>query len=255
VTGNPPIPLGRQLQAALQLMRPAQWPILSAQFFLAVLLISPRAMGGGCWLNAGSLTVLATGWLIWVVLLNGGTLAFNSAFDRDEGPVAYLDTPPLPPTWLAPAALGAMLLGVLLAWLVLGQGLALVTGGCVLLSVLYSAPGPERARLRWKSRPGLDLLVNMVGYGAGTTLAGLLVGSAAYLGGPRAAVPLPLAPFSPGRRWTGPPPAALSSSNWKRQPPRAGCGWSWASARSSARSIPALRSISAVRTRPGATPP
>ena len=174
----------RSLIAAVRLMRPAQWPILSAQFMLAVLLVSPRAAGGGCWFNLGSLTVLAVGWLVWVVLLNGGTLAFNSAHDRDSGPVAYLENPPAPPAWLGPAAVGLMVLGTGLAWLVVGPGLALVTGVCVVLSILYSAPG-----LRLKGRPGLDLVVNMVGYGAGTTLAGLLVGMAAYLGGPPGSCP------------------------------------------------------------------
>ncbi len=169
---------------ALLLMRPGQWPILSAQFMLAALLVSPRAAGGGCWLNLGSLTVLAAGWLVWVVMLNGGTLAFNSAHDRDSGPVAYLETPPPPPVWLGPGALALMVLGCLLAWLVVGQALALVTGVCVVLSVTYSAPP-----LRLKGKPGLDLLINMVGYGAGTTLAGLLVGLAAYLGGPPGTCP------------------------------------------------------------------
>ena len=37
---------------------------------------------------------LAGAWLAWVVLLNGGTLAYNSAWDRDTGAVAYLRRPP-----------------------------------------------------------------------------------------------------------------------------------------------------------------
>jgi 1,4-dihydroxy-2-naphthoate octaprenyltransferase len=66
-----------------------------------------------------------------------------------------------------------------------GAGLAMtvsphfgfVTAFCIILSVLYSHP-----RTRWKSLPGLDLAVNMVGYGAGTTLAGILAGTAAHAG-------------------------------------------------------------------------
>jgi len=49
-----------------------------------------------------------------------------------------------------------------------------VTAACVILSWLYSHP-----RTRWKGRPGLDLAVNMVGYGFGTTAAGILAGWAA----------------------------------------------------------------------------
>ena len=41
------------------------------------------------------------GLVLWVVCLNGGTLALNSAFDRDEGDIAYLRRPPLPPRHLA----------------------------------------------------------------------------------------------------------------------------------------------------------
>ena len=158
-------------------MRPGQWPILTAQFFLAVMLVSPRASGGGCWYNPGAAAVLAGAWLAWVILLNGGTLAFNSSYDRDTGPVAYLPDPPPPPRWLAGTALTIMACGALLGWFLVGHAFGLVVGACVVLSVLYSLPG-----IRLKARPGLDLLTNMVGYGAGTTLAGLLAGTAAYLG-------------------------------------------------------------------------
>ena len=41
------------------------------------------------------------GLALWVVCLNGGTLALNSAFDRDEGDIAYLRRPPPPPRYLA----------------------------------------------------------------------------------------------------------------------------------------------------------
>lgn len=170
---------GTGIGAAWRLTRPGQWPILTAQFLLAVLLVSPRAMAGGCWLNPAALGVLACSWLVWVVMLNGGTLAFNSACDRDTGPVAYLMNPPEPPAWLGVAATALMTAGALLGGLVVGLAFGAVVGLCVVLSVLYSHPV---ARL--KSRPGMDLLVNMVGYGAGTTLAGILAGTAAYLGLP-----------------------------------------------------------------------
>jgi 4-hydroxybenzoate polyprenyltransferase len=168
-----------QLNAAWRLTRPGQWPILTAQFLLAVMLVSPRAAGGGCWLNLGSLVVLACSWLVWVVLLNGGTLAFNSAYDRDTGPVAYLPEPPEPPAWLGGAAAAVMAGGAVLGWLVVGHAFGLVTAVCVILSLLYSHPS-----VRLKGKPGLDLLTNMIGYGAGTTVAGVLAGAAAYLGHP-----------------------------------------------------------------------
>ncbi len=166
-----------EIRAALQLTRPDQWTILTFQFMVPVMLVGPVARGGGCWINPASGAVLATAWLVWVVFLNGATLAFNSAYDRDTGPVAYLPNPPEPPPWLAPVSVLIMLAGIGLAALVVGTAYALLVAGCVLLSILYSHP-----LIRLKAKPGLDLLVNIVGYGAGTTLAGLLAGQAAYFG-------------------------------------------------------------------------
>lgn len=158
------------LVAALRLTRPAQWPILTAQLMISMLLAAPVVGAAWSpWLAGLSGVTLAAAWLGWVVLLNGGTLAFNSAYDRDTGPVAYLAQPPEPPTGLAQAALAGMACGALLTTFLVGPFFGALTFFCLVLSVLYSHP-----RTRWKSVPGLDLLVNMVGYGAGTTLAGIL---------------------------------------------------------------------------------
>ena len=126
-----------------------------------------------------------------MVLLNGGTLAYNSAYDRDTGPVAYLPTPPVPPRGLATGALALMGCGAVVGGALVGPRFGQVTAACVVLSVLYSHPRP-----RWKARPGLDLLVNMAGYGAGTTIAGLLAGRAASGAAAAAGAPWLVAGFA-----------------------------------------------------------
>jgi 1,4-dihydroxy-2-naphthoate octaprenyltransferase len=65
---------------------------------------------------------------------------------------------------------GGALLGAVVA-----PGFAAVTAVCVLLSLLYSHPA-----VRLKGVAGADLAVNMLGYGAGTTLAGFFAGQAAW---------------------------------------------------------------------------
>lgn len=160
------------LGAGLALARPRQWPILTAQLAVGVLLAAPSGVLSPA--DGVRVMPLVAGWLAWVVLLNGATLAFNSAYDRDTGPVAYLRKPPPPPAGLAAWSLAAMIAGVLVGGLGVGPVFGGVVAACVLLSVLYS-----HRRTRWKSRPGLDLAVNVVGYGAGTTLAGVLIGAAA----------------------------------------------------------------------------
>lgn len=156
--------------AAVRLTRPRQWPILSAQLAVGVLVARNPALDP----DPPRLAVLAAAWLAWVVLLNGGTLAYNSAFDRDTGPVAYLRRPPTPPAGLAGWSLALMAAGAMLGFAAVGPLFGGVVLGCLFLSVLYSHPA-----VRWKSRPGFDLLVNMVGYGAGTTVAGMAAGRAA----------------------------------------------------------------------------
>jgi len=160
--------------------RPQQWPILTVQFAVGILCSAPfhqqvmqesvRRMlmpGPGLWMQGALIS-----WFTWVICLNGGTLAYNSAWDRDTEDIAYLKEPPTPPPGLASASLWLMAIGVLLATVVDAR-FAFLVAGCVLLSVLYSRPRP-----RLKSVPGMDILINMVGYGGGTTLAGLLVGQA-----------------------------------------------------------------------------
>ena len=142
--------------------RPAEWPIMAAHtalgYFLAVGLEGAR-------LGEHLLPALL-GLGLWVVCLNGGTLALNSAYDRDEGDIAYLRRPPPPPAHLATFGFGLMVFG-LLASLLLPAGFRAVYAVCLGLSVLYSVPP-----LRLKAVPGMDWLINMWGFGTFTPYAG-----------------------------------------------------------------------------------
>lgn len=155
-------------------MRPRQWPILTCQLAVGILsapamamMISVRPEGT---IETFSWIELVIAWLAWVFCLNGGTLAFNSAYDRDEEDIAYLAQPPSPPRHLALFSFLLMLAGAGLAFLVT-PAFGVVTAGCILMSVIYSHP-----ITRWKSIPGRDLAINMVGYGGCTTVSGLMVG-------------------------------------------------------------------------------
>lgn len=103
---------------------------------------------------------------LWVVCLNGGTLALNSAYDRDEGDIAYLRQPPAPPAYLASFGLCLMILG-LLGTLLLPAGYRAAYAVCLGLSVLYSVPP-----FRLKAVPGADWVINMWGFGTLTPYAG-----------------------------------------------------------------------------------
>jgi 4-hydroxybenzoate polyprenyltransferase len=153
--------LGRRLDYLLHL-RPAEWPIMAAHTAVGYLL-AVGLVGAARGVRLGP---ALAGLVLWVVCLNGGTLALNSAFDRDEGDIAYLRRPPAPPRRLALFALGLMGVGQLFAFM-LPPAFAAVYAVCVALSVAYSVPP-----LRLKAVAGADWIVNMGGFGTLTPYAG-----------------------------------------------------------------------------------
>lgn len=138
-------------------LRPAEWPVMAGHTALGWLL----ATGGRLPDGAAMLGLFA-----WVVCLNGGTLALNSAFDRDEGDVAYLRRPPPPPRGLAIGAITLMLAGLALTWNFPAPWPWLYVA-CLVMSLAYSMPP-----LRLKAVGGADWVVNMVGFGMLTPWAG-----------------------------------------------------------------------------------
>ena len=149
--------LGPDITAYLLHLRPLEWPIMTAHFLLGSFL----AMGLGVTLRSAGL-----GWLVFVALLNGGTLAINSAFDQDEGDIGYLRQPPPPPRYLLQVS-ALMLAASLGLGFLLPPVFAWSNAACVLMAVLYSVPP-----VRLKARAGWDLVINCIGFGLLTPLAG-----------------------------------------------------------------------------------
>lgn len=165
-------------------MRPAEWPIMAVHTALGYLL----AVGFDGVAEGERLLPALAGLALWVVCLNGGTLAINSAFDRDEADIAYLRSPPPPPPGLF--AFGLVLMGLGQAGaLLLGPGYAAAYAACFALSLSYSVPP-----VRLKAVAGADWIINLVGFGALTPLAGWLA-SGVPLRGPETIALLAFAPL------------------------------------------------------------
>lgn len=130
-------------------MRPAEWPVMAAHTLLGWLLAMGFAFNGD----------LVIGMVAWVIGLNGGTLALNSAFDRDTGDVAYLRRPPVPPRGLAVFGLAMMIGGLVLGW-TLPVTWRILYMACVVMSIAYSVPP-----VRLKRVAGVDWAINMLGFG------------------------------------------------------------------------------------------
>jgi lycopene elongase/hydratase (dihydrobisanhydrobacterioruberin-forming) len=142
--------------------RPIEWPIVAAHTAVGYLL----AVGVSGALLGQRVGPAVLGLLLWVIALNGGTLALNSAYDRDEGDIAYLRRPPPAPPHLAAFGFMLMTAGAAAA-LTLPRRYLAVYLLCFVLSVLYSVPP-----FRLKAVAGVDLLINMWGFGTLTPYAG-----------------------------------------------------------------------------------
>jgi 4-hydroxybenzoate polyprenyltransferase len=149
------------LNSYLLHMRPAEWPIMAGHTLLGyVLAVGVQGVLAGQFLPAALRALL-----IWVVFLNGGTLAINSVFDRDEGDIGYLNAPPALPRYLLHFSVGLLVAGQLLAFS-LPRGFQIAYAICFLLSILYSVPP-----FRFKAVAGVDWLINMWGFGTLTPYA------------------------------------------------------------------------------------
>jgi 1,4-dihydroxy-2-naphthoate octaprenyltransferase len=136
-----------------------------------LLFLSPL-FGFGFLLGGGVPSARALlGFVTFHLFLYGGITAYNSYYDRDEGPVGGLRHPPPVSAALLGFSLVVQCLGLALATLV-GLEFSLLYLLVMTLSVAYSHP-----RFRWKARPVLALWVVAFGQGAVGFLGGWLCGT------------------------------------------------------------------------------
>lgn len=143
-------------------LRPAEWPIMAAHTALGWVL----AVGLMPAMHGDRLGTALWALLLWVVFLNGGTLAINSVYDDDDGDIGYLNAPPKPPKHLLAFSLALMGAGQLLAF-TLPKGFVWAYAACFAMSIAYSVPP-----LRLKAVGGVDWIINMIGFGTLTPYAG-----------------------------------------------------------------------------------
>lgn len=102
------------------------------------------------------------------VLLFGGATAYNSWWDKDEGPIGGLKSPPRMWPWMWPVSLGIQYIGLFWA-LSVGWNYAVIYGISILFFWLYSSPVT-----RWKGKPILSLVAIGVSTGTNSLFLGFL---------------------------------------------------------------------------------
>lgn len=102
------------------------------------------------------------------ILLFGGATAYNSYWDKDEGPIGGLKNPPKMTRWMHTASL-LMMFGGWFWSLEIGWSYFIVYGLSLILFWLYSTP-----HARWKGDPHLSLVAIAFSTGFNSVLLGSL---------------------------------------------------------------------------------
>ncbi len=139
--------------------------------FPFVLILSPIYVWGAYWAPGGWSPATTLGFLLVHLALYPGANAFNTAYDRDEGPIGGLAKPPPVPAGLARWSTALQATGAVLAPLV-GVGFAVTYLALWAIFTAYSHP-----RTRWKRSPVVSTIAIVVGqgglgFGLGWTAAG-----------------------------------------------------------------------------------
>lgn len=108
------------------------------------------------------------------ILLFGGATAFNSFWDKDEGPIGGLRNPPKMTQWMHRASLLLMFLGWVWAYSI-NTPYFIIYGVSLLLFWLYSTP-----HARWKGNPHLSMIAIGVSTGMNSTLLGFWAADGAF---------------------------------------------------------------------------
>lgn len=116
-------------------------------------------------------------WLQFInvhVLLFGGATAFNSYWDKDEGPIGGLRNPPKMTKWMHQASIILMFSGWMWAYTINTQYF-IIYGVSLLLFWLYSTP-----HARWKGDPHLSMIAIAVSTGMNSTLLGFYAADGSF---------------------------------------------------------------------------
>ena len=154
-----------------------KWQVVLMPIFLWGFALSDGRIGPKFWV----------GLFVFHVLCYGGSTAFNSYYDQDQGPVGGLWDPPRPTRALLFFSLAVQILGLIIIALFLSLPLLIVALAMLALSTAYSHPA-----IRLKAHPWASLLAISVGQGLGGATAGWLCaqGDWTTLLAPRAALAL-----------------------------------------------------------------
>jgi 1,4-dihydroxy-2-naphthoate octaprenyltransferase len=172
--------------------------------FPFVYVLSPIFVWGAAWGPGAWTTRTTLAFLLVHLALYPGANAFNSAYDRDTGPIGGLARPPAVPSGLARWSAGLQAAGAVLSLLI---GLPFAAGYLILWGIFTAYSHP---RTRWKRSPAVSTAAIVAGQGG----IGYWLGWSAS--GPAGSVPVggALAEWSAADAWSLAAACAVVAALW-----------------------------------------
>lgn len=148
-------------------MREIYFFLINLRWHYQLFILSGCFLFGGLFSDTMQWDYFLTHLLFVHLLLFGGATAYNTYWDKDEGPVGGLRRVPPMSKWMHPASLLIQLPGLIAGWWI-GLEYMLIYLIAMLMFWFYSSP-----LFRWKGRP----LLSLVAIGISTGWCGFWLGS------------------------------------------------------------------------------
>lgn len=152
--------------------------LLHLRWHYQLFILSGGFLLGGFLSNELNLSSFIIQFLNVHLLLFGGATAYNSYWDKDEGPIGGLKNPPRMQPWMLPASLAIQAIGLIIAFKG-GMLFAGIYAFSMFFFWLYSSPA-----LRWKGHPIKSLFAIGLSTGFSPVLMGFLAAGNSSLGLP-----------------------------------------------------------------------
>lgn len=163
--------------------------------FPFVYVLAPIFVWSARWGPDGWTARTTLGFVLVHLALYPGANAFNSAFDRDEGPIGGLAAPPPVPRRLAALATALQAAGAAAAW---GVGPGFAVGYLALWGIFTAYSHP---RTRWKRSMAASTAAIVIGQGAIGSALGWTAAGGTGIPGARAGLGLAAATLAVAAMW------------------------------------------------------
>lgn len=134
-----------------------------------IFILSGAFLAGGLFSNMTTIPIFVLNFFVLNIFLGGGATAYNSYWDKDDGPIGGLYEPPALHRWMLFTSLSLKFFALIICTLTVGISGFILSLSSIYLSILYSSP-----QFRWKEKPLHSIVIIFLGSGLIAFLLGFI---------------------------------------------------------------------------------